>query len=152
MKIDGIDPAKGSPSKPKETNPASGASFSDIFDNAVSKNAPAGSVSKAGIPLPGAGVAFVTPPFLQIGPVSGSMAIGKVESLITDLDMFKSALANSDIPIDRLSTLVSTLIERKDELAVMIGRVPDEELKGVLSEALNLVIDLVNQYHLGYAS
>lgn len=152
MKIDGIDPVKGTPPKPKVTEPVPGSSFGDLYDSLVSKSGATDSLSKTGALLPNAGVPFLAPPVSLMSPIPYSMAIGTMESLFTDLDMFKSALANSDIPLDRLSNMVSELVDRKDELAGMIGRVPDEELKGVLSDALALLIDLVNQYHAGYAA
>ncbi|VAX22703.1 hypothetical protein MNBD_NITROSPINAE04-1382 [hydrothermal vent metagenome] len=153
MKIDGIDPAnKGLPSiKPVGKEPVSGASFASLYNNLISKTGASDPSSTSAPPLPGAGLPFMAPP---VGPdsFSGSMAVDRMESLFTDLEMFKNALANSDIPVDRLAPLVSEFVGRKNELAVMIGRIPDQELKSVVSDALTVVIDLVNQYHAGYTA
>jgi len=154
MKIDGIDPAnKGLPSsKPVGKEPVSGASFASLYDNLISKTGASDPSSASASPLPGAGLPFMAPPVSGPDLFAGSMAVDRMESLFTDLEMFKNALANSDIPVDRLAPLVSEFVGRKDELAVMIGRVPDQELKSVVSDALTVVIDLVNQYHAGYTA
>lgn len=153
MKIDGIDPIKGTPSaKPVGKEPVSGSSFGNIYDNLVSKTGAAGPSSKAAALLPGAGVPFIAPPVLGVDPFTNLMAVDRIESLFTDLEMFKNALANSDMPVERLSSLVSEFAGRKDELAAMIGRIPDEELKSVVSDSLSVVINLVSQYHAGYAA
>lgn len=152
MKIDGVDPAKGPlPTKPAGKEAVSGASFGSLYDDLISK-AGALNPSSSSAPLPGAGVPFIAPPVLGLNPFTDSMTVDRMESLFTDLEMFKNSLANSDIPVDRLSSLVSEFAGRKDELAAMIGRIPDEELKSVVSDALTVVIDLVSQYHAGYAA
>lgn len=152
MKIDGIDPAKSPlPGKVAGKEPVSGVSFDALYDNLISKPGASGP-STGSAPLPGAGVPFIAPPVLGMSPYANSMAVDRMESLLTDLEMFKNALANSDIPVGRLSSLVSEFAGRKDEMAMMIGRTTDEELKSVVSEALGVVIDLVNQYHAGYAA
>jgi len=153
MKIDGIDPGKGLPSaKPVGKESVSGASFWTLYDNLISKPGLPDQSSTSAPPLPGVTLPFMAPPVSGQDLFTGSMATDRMESLFTDLEMFKNALANSDIPVDRLAPLVSEFVGRKDELAVMIGRIPDQELKSVVSEALSVVIDLVNQYHAGYTS
>lgn len=154
MKIDGIDPAGGQPKKTGGAQKTRSDIFQDLLDSLSSAKGPDAPVSKTPAPLPGAGMPFIVPPVSGASqpPIPVNDAVASMDGLLTDLDMFKNALANNDVPLERLSSLVSTLVERKDELAVMIGRVQDEDLKGVLSEALGLVMDLVDQYHAGYAA
>lgn len=154
MKIDGIDPTGGQQKKTGGVQKTKSDIFQDILDSLSGSKQPGAPASKTSAPLPGSGMPFIVPPVSSAAsaPIPATDAVSSMDGLLTDLDMFKNALANNDVPLERLSSLVSTLVERKDELATMIGRVEDEDLKGMLSEALGLVIDLVDQYHAGYAA
>jgi hypothetical protein len=154
MKIDGLDPANKGPQpvKPADKEAVSVSSFGNLYDELISKTGATDPSRGLTAPLPGAGIPFIAPPVSGQNPYTDSMVVDRIENLFTDLEMFKNALSNSDIPIERLSSLISEFLERKDEMASMIGRIPDEELRGVVSDALTIVIDLVNQYQAGYAA
>jgi len=150
MKIDGLDPIQGPERLPGKPGKVSDYSFSALFDQLVSGHGAPRNAASSGQVYPGAGVPFIPPPVSGAGDFSSGMAVEGVERLLTDLDMFRNVLANSQVPVERLSTLVDELLVRKDELASMIGRIEDEDLKAVLGEALSVVIDLVDRHYSGY--
>ncbi len=149
MKIDGLGPIEGRPvDKPGANKPVKGPSFREVLDGL----APSGSVSKAG---PTGAVSRI--PSVQPLPIAGSATsrmeiVGNIDGILIDLDMFRNALENDDIPLERLNPLARELAAKKDDLASLLGSAPDEELKSVVSSALNLVISQMNQYHAGYAA
>jgi len=151
MKIDGIDPTRGSIPKPAASRNVSDYSFGKLLDGLVSGAEKNNAIPARGM-LPGAGVPFIPPPITGSEYLSPINAVDGVENLLTDLDMFRNALSNKDIPLDRLSSLVSGLADRKDDLARRIGKIDDEQLKAILSNALELVIGLVNEYKAGYTA
>ncbi|VAX20843.1 hypothetical protein MNBD_NITROSPINAE02-1449 [hydrothermal vent metagenome] len=152
MKIDGLGPIEGRPvGQPGANKPVKGPSFHEVLDGITQPGSTkqAGKAGQSG-PVPLA-------PFIQPLPISSSTAsqrdaIGSIDNILTDLDMFRNALANDDIPLERLEPLARELAARKDDLASLLGSAPDEELKGIVSSALELVINQMNQYHAGYAA
>jgi len=150
MKIDGLDPLKNKPSgKSRETESVQGGSFKDILDNLAAKARSSAQTAGTGPAAPVSQVPFIAS---ADGGVSESAAIGRLEGLLTDLSMFSNALGNEAVPIERLSPMIDELAARRDELAAMIGKMPDGELKNIAGQTLSLLIEQVSIYHAGYAA
>jgi len=153
MKIDGVDPLKNIPGSPKPpaSQPVSGPSFADLLQQAT-----------------GAATPTATPKTTATGPVSPTPFLMPVESanaaparddifksldgLMTDLDMLQNALGNNDVPLGRMAPLMDALVARKDDISQVVNNVEDPELRALLSDALSLVIDQVDQYQSGYSA
>lgn len=147
MKIDGVDPLKNRlVEKSKESKPASGESFKEILEG-LSGAEKALDASKPSGLSPVSKVPFITP---QPGALSEEAVINRLEGILTDFSMFANALKNEDMPIERLAPIVEELTERKDELAQMVGSMPEGELKDLASEALSTLIEHLSMYHTGY--
>ncbi|MBI4666594.1 MAG: hypothetical protein HY751_09320 [Nitrospinae bacterium] len=155
MKINGFDPSQNAPGPKKaagaESKPSQ--SFLEVLNGMTSgTEASAGKTSTPGI-LPTSQVPFIAPPvgdFSTTGSASG--VLNQVDGLLTDLSMFKNALGNLDIPMERLAPLAKELSSKKDELAGMIGSMSDGELKKLVTDALDLVMGQIDQYYTGYAA
>lgn len=148
MKIEGVNPAAGGASKPDPLKKSTGASFGELLDSLTQKGA--ASPAKTGALPPGAGIPFIMPP--SASNVTASNAMSLADKLLTDLDMYQNALSNEAIPLSRLEPLVGELVARKDDLAAMIRDLPDEELRGILSDTLAVVMDMASRHHAGYAA
>jgi hypothetical protein len=159
MKIDGQDPTKNiqAPGGAKKTASA-GLSADGLFldalkqaaDNLTAKPGGASQPLASGLgPL--ASSSFI--PFMSgtADPASSAM-VGKLDGLFNDLSMFKNALGNTSIPMDRLAPLARELVARKDEIAGMIGGIGDEKLKGIATDALRLTLDHISSYYAGQAA
>ncbi|MGK7344687.1 MAG: hypothetical protein ACNS63_02625 [Candidatus Nitrospinota bacterium M3_3B_026] len=148
MKIDGLDPLKNRPGgKPEKTEPVRGEPFEKVLKKV------SGEAGKTSAPRGPAGPAPVTPLFLS-GESGARLreTAGRLEDLLTDLSMFANALGDMNLPVERLNPMVDELEERKEEIALMIGELPDGELKDIASEALSILIEQVSFYHAGYAA
>jgi len=159
MKINGQDPSKNvqAPGGVKKTASA-GQSADGLFLDALKQAADNLSAKPGGAQQPlasGLGPlsssSFI--PFLSgaLDQSSSDMA-GKLDGLFNDLSMFKNALGNTSIPMDRLAPLARELISRKDEIAGMIGGIGDEKLKGIATDALKLTLDHIISYYAGQAA
>jgi hypothetical protein len=156
MKIDGLDPSKNiqTPgSVKKTTGPAEGLFLDALKQAADNLTANAGGtqqVSKSGVG-PISSSPFIFPGSGSLDQASMDM-IGKLDSLFNDLSMFKNALGNTAIPLDRLAPLARELSSRKEEIADMLSNMSDAELKNVATDALKVAIEHINGYHAGYAA
>jgi len=149
MKIDGLDPTEGKPvGKPKSIEPVKGPAFHELLDSFAKQ----GQTAKTGSAPPISSIPFIQPPVLT-GTDSARLDIVKrIDNILTDLDMFGNALGNMDVSLERLQPLADELADRKDELASWLNSVSDDELKGLISNTIELVIDQMNRYHAGYAA
>ena len=99
MKIDGVNPQGNEQKKVNRNTTAPTESFDKILNEVVSGAPSGGNVSKTVAPLAAVGVPFVTFP-----SVGGSQpAVGVMERLLTDLEMFNNSLGNGKIPLSRAS-------------------------------------------------
>ncbi len=150
MRIDGVDPLLNKEVKKTQGGASStGESFADMLGS-VTGNAQSTSAASTSSAGPISSVPFLVPPAAE-SAFDSSAAVSDLESLLGDLGMLKNSLKNSDIPVEQLQPLIDKLIEHKDDLASYLGNTSDDELKSVISDAMSLVIDQVNQYNGGYA-
>lgn len=159
MKIDGQDPTKniqapGGVKKPASAGQSANGLFLDALkqasENISGKQGGAQpSMASALGPLPSS--SFI-PLMSGTGDQASSDMVGKLDGLFSDLSMFKNALGNTSIPMERLAPLARELISRKDEIAGMIGGISDEKLKGIASDALQLTLDHISSYYAGQAA
>lgn len=160
MKINGQEPSKNiqAPGNVKKTPGSAGQSADSLFLDALKQAAGALSTQKGGAQQPFAtGVGpLASAPFIPLMPGAGievdSAMAGKLDDLFNNLTLFKNALGNTSIPMERLEPLARELVSRKDEIAGLLGGVGDEELKGVASDAMRLVLEQVSGYYAGYAA
>ncbi|MBI5815339.1 MAG: hypothetical protein HZB29_06970 [Nitrospinae bacterium] len=155
MKIDGLDPLKNltKTGSAKPSEPVSGQSFMDVLSGLTSKETGQTSApSSMGAPIPLSGVPFIAPVSSDLSAIDASSLMNSLDSVLSDLSMFKNALGNNQIPLERLKPLMDELLARKDELVGFIGKIDDKELKSIVSDALNLVMDQANQYQASYAA
>lgn len=159
MKINGQDPSNNiqAPGGVKKTAPA-GQSADGLFLDALKQASGEISAKKGDSqqPLlsglgPLASTSFI--PFMSeaLDQASSDM-VGKLDGLFNDLSIFKNALGNTAIPMERLAPLARELISRKDEIAGMLGGIDDEKLKGIASDALRLTLDHISAYYSGQAA
>lgn len=148
MKIDGLDPLKNRPGQgPGKAEPARGSSFEEALKEA------SGKTEKTAAPRRAAGPAPVAPLFISEDRGADlKSAVGRLEDLLTDLSMFANALGDMNLPVEKLNPMVDELEERKEELALMIGKLPEGDLKNIASEALSILIEQVSFYHAGYVA
>ncbi|MBF0170035.1 MAG: hypothetical protein HQK87_02925 [Nitrospinae bacterium] len=148
MRIDGLDPLKGTPAADpaKRSQPAGGPSFADLLSGAMGGGA-AGSAGAVGGAGPVSSVPFIIPPVSASGPSLNQQASGLLESFFSDMDMLQNGLSNEELPMDQLQGIIDTLTSRKDELAAMIGKMPEGEMKNILTEGLTLGLDQLTQYY-----
>jgi hypothetical protein len=148
MKIDGFDPLK--PPKGVEqtqrSQPPGGPSFADLLSGAMSGVGPVSTASGSAPTGPISAAPFIVPPVVG-QPDMKAQAVSALESFISDLEMLQNGLANEEIPMERFQGLIDTLNQRKDEFAVMIGKLPDGELKSLLGQGLSMAVEQVNQYY-----
>lgn len=159
MKINGQEPSKNiqAPGGAKKTAPA-GQSPDGLFLNAL-KQASENILAKTGNtqqPLASALGPLASTSFIPLMSGAGDQAssdmVGKLDGLFNDLSMFKNALGNTSIPMERLAPLARELISRKDEIAGLLGGIGDEKLKGIASDALKLTLDQISAYYSGQAA
>jgi len=159
MKIDGQDPLKNiqTPGGVKKTTSA-GQSADGLFMDALKQAADNLSAKPGGAsqPLASALGPVASSSFIPLmsGALdqSSSAMVGKLDGLFNDLSMFRNALGNTSIPMDRLAPLARELVARKDEIAGMIGGIGDEKLKGLATDALKLTLDHISSYYAGQAA
>jgi len=154
MRIDGLDPLKKSqqaqPGKGPE--PVSGQSFLELLSGLADKpQTGASQASPAAASMPVSTVPFLAP-VADLSGVDTSQVMSGLDGVLTDLSMFKNALGNSNIPMERLKPIVDTLVAHKDELAGFLGKMPEGELKSLVSDTLKLLMEQVGQYQTGYAA
>lgn len=159
MKINGQDPSKNiqAPGGVKKT-PSAGQSPDSLFLDALKQASENISAKQGDIKQPSvsglgplASSSFL--PFISgAADAASSAMVGKLDGLLGDLEMFKNALGNTSIPMERLAPLARELVSRKDEIAGMIGGIGDEKLKGLASDALKLTLDQISSYYAGQAA
>ncbi len=148
MKIDGPDPiGKGTPEKPGSSEPIKGPSFGEVLRNVAKHGDSQAQGVGASAPLP---EVFLSR-FQETPGISTSQIVNRLDDTLTDLQMLGTVLGVTDVPLERLDSFVDDLSKNKDEIALMIGKIPDDELKSLASETLALVIEQINSYHAGYA-
>ncbi len=149
MKTDGINPLDSGPLK--KTRPAEKtgqtSSFDKVFKNTLKSEEPSKIGAMGGAaPLPEMRL-------FGLGSATGSKELlNTIEKTLTDLDMFGSALGNNDISLKRLKPLINELLARKDELAELMEKTTDQNLKSATKDVLSIIIDQANQYETGYAA
>jgi hypothetical protein len=118
-----------------------GASFGSVLDNAIGKESVNVSQTAGSMPV------STVLPATGVGAPFKSMAVGKLESILDDMEMYKNSLANSDLPTGQLRPLADSLKEKKDELVSLIKVVDDPELKEIMIATAALVTDEDSRYH-----
>ena len=158
MKINGQEPSKNiqAPGNVNKATPA-GQSADSLFLDALKQAAGNLSTQKGAAQQPFASglgplasTSFI-PPALMADQGASAMT-GKLDDLLNNLSIFKNALGNASIPMERLEPLARELISRKDEIAGLLGGIGDEKLKGVASDAMRLVLEQISGYYAGYAA
>jgi len=146
MKIDGTRPPGSSgdiPRKKSAKTPGGGESFKSVL-NEVSR----GQTEKPGAVQP---PPPVVPP-RSVGRVGGAVetrAVERLDTALADLELYRNALANADIPKSRLSDMADLLAERKDELVSLLPHVSDPEVRDLITGTAALIIDENTRYHAG---
>lgn len=160
MKINGQEPLKNTqaPGNVKKTPGSAGQSADSLFLDAL-KQAAGNISSQKGVaqqPFASGLGPLVSTPFLPLMSGAGmevdSAMAGKLDGLFNSLTLFKNALGNTAIPMERLEPLARELVSRKDEIAGLLGGIGDEKLKGVASDAMKLVLEQISGYYAGYAA
>ncbi len=148
MRIDGIEPLKNTPGvdPAKKSGATGGSSFADMLSGAMG-GAKAGSTANVGGAGPVSSVPFIVPPVAAGGPSLDAQATGLLDSFLSDMDMLQNGLANEELPMDQLQGIIDTLASRKDELAAMIGKMPEGDLKNLLTDGLTMGLDQLAQYY-----
>lgn len=161
MKINGQEPSKNiqAPGVTKKTASPAGQSADGLFlealkqasENLSAQKGPTQQSSVTGLgPL--ASTSFIPALSGLMGDQASSAMIGKLDGLFNDLTMFKNALGNTAIPMERLAPLARELSSRKDEIAGLLAGISDGNLKGIASDALKLTIEQINGYYAGYTA
>jgi hypothetical protein len=159
MKINGQEPSKNiqAPGNVNKTANPAGQSADSLFLDALKQAAGNLSTPKGTTQQPFAtGLGPLASTFIPImsgvGDQAGPDAVGKLDGLLNNLAIFKNALGNTSIPMERLEPLARELISRKDEITGLLGGIGDEKLKGVASDTLKLVIEQISGYYAGYTA
>jgi len=150
MKIDGLDPTKPNPpEKQKSAQSSPGESFGKILSELEGAGGPA--KPREGAPsAPVSSVPFITPPVVESS--ASAELIGSLEKTLTDLSIFANALGNTGLPLERLDPIVDELAVRKDELASMLKTSSDDEIKGIVTDVLAVLLENMADYSRGYAA
>lgn len=153
MKIDGFDPTKNIPgAKTGKTADSASGAFMNMLDGMMAGGENSGAAKAAGAAGPLFNSPFIVPMMAaELSKATSGATVNTLDNALTDLSMFKNALSNNDIPLARLAPIVSKLSTHRDEIAGMINKIPDEELRSTATDTLSLLISQINQYHLGYA-
>lgn len=137
MKIDGLNPlGKGGDLNKKAETAPTGSSFGNILKETLNAEG-AAKPQSAPAPFPIMQLSPLTP--TATNPVA-NQAMSMVESALGDLEMYQNALANPNVPNDRLKPMAKNLMDVKDNLVSFLPKVNDESLKGIISQTASLII------------
>jgi hypothetical protein len=137
MKINGLPPiGKGGELNKKSETQVTGPSFGNVLQDAIG----AGNVGKVqSAPAP-----FQMMPLTPINPASQNQIVNQatsmVENVLGDLEMYQNALANPNIPTNRLKPMAQNLMDSKDKLVSLLPKVNDNSLKSIISNTASLII------------
>ncbi len=138
MKIDGINPAGTQGQEPKKSaDKVSGASFGSFLQNAMKADqaAPAKPVSGPA-PLLSAQMAAA-----QVKNPFHAEAVNQLESVLGDLELYRNTLATPDVPAKQLGPMADLLMQKKDALVALMGKVDDPQLKDMLSQTAAVILN-----------
>jgi len=68
-------------------------------------------------------------------------AVGQIESLLQDLDIYKNSLTNENIPKSRLREASDSLMKQNSELVSLMKMVDNPKLKEIISQTASVVLN-----------
>lgn len=143
MKIEGLPP----PGKGDET-PRGKAEKTEgkPFDSFLKESIGAGKTVKKEAQFSVHSIPPVHNPEKPAGNVK-SNAIKELETVLSDLEMYRNTLADEEVPLARLSEMSDTLVMKKDALVAMMPHVDDPDIKNLIAHTAALILNENSRYH-----
>lgn len=153
MKIDGAYPVGGAgdSSGKEKVDKVEGSSFHEILKSVSGDGAKGlGSKNVKG--------AFALPenpiitPYNSSDKSSAPLIADSVDNILTDLEMFKNLLGNSDVPVERLNDFMREISVKKDAIVDGANLAGDDDLKSLASDLASVVNESISQFYSGYGA